>query len=207
MNPEVSPESSDILRIKRLQEEIVRLKTELERTKAAQTPIREASSGAKQKEEQLISLRPLSLDHYLRVKWQLGHGLPDVSKVSAQEILEQLLNDGRRKEGKLRLYGLMSNAFPWEVIIPIREIAENDGVFIGRDENICSVVLPDTGISRRHAQITLEEGNLYITDTGSTNGVRINDVPLTGGLMHSVIEDGDTIALGDTLLRVELLKS
>lgn len=207
MDSDLPSENSDDLRIKRLQDEIVRLKTELERTKAVQTPIRGVFGGTKQKSEQLISLRSLSLDHYLRVKWQLGHGLPDVSKVSAQEILEQLMNEGRRKEGKLRLYGLMNNAFPWEVIIPIREIAENDGVFIGRDENLCSIVLPDTGISRRHAQITLEEGNLYITDTGSTNGVRVNDLPLTGGMMHSPIVDGDTIALGDTLLRVELLKS
>lgn len=102
---------------------------------------------------------------------------------------------------------MLSNSFPWEAVIPLREIVEKEGVFIGRDENLCSVVIPDAGISRRHALITLEDGNLYIADAGSTNGVTVNDTLLSGNMQHTPFGDGDTLALGETILRAELLQS
>lgn len=46
-------------------------------------------------------------------------------------------------------------------------------VIIGRG-NTCDVVLPFEGFSRRHAQIDLVDGEIFVTDLGSTNGVYID---------------------------------
>ncbi len=197
---------SENARMRLLQAEIVLLKAELDRCRA-ELASPEKGDSVLTKKNRLIALRPLSLDHYLRVKWGLGHGLPDVSSISAQEIMAQLKTSAPHREGKLRIYGLLSNSFPWEAIIPLQEIVEKEGVFIGRDENLCSVVIPDAGISRRHALITLEDGNLYIADAGSTNGVTVNDTLLSGNMQHAPFGDGDTLALGETILRAELLQS
>lgn len=44
---------------------------------------------------------------------------------------------------------------------------------IGRS-NRCEIVVPHEGVSRQHCQIEAEEGLLYVTDLGSTNGVIID---------------------------------
>lgn len=42
---------------------------------------------------------------------------------------------------------------------------------IGRDPS-CDIVLPDTSVSRKHAELTITAtGEVYLTDAGSTNGV------------------------------------
>jgi hypothetical protein len=53
------------------------------------------------------------------------------------------------------------------------------------------VQLPDTGVSRRHAQITAE-GEL--TDLGSTNGTRVNGQRTAAAMLR----DGDRITIGST---------
>jgi hypothetical protein len=56
--------------------------------------------------------------------------------------------------------------------------------------------LNDPGASRRHAEIRQESGAFWIVDLGSTNGLRINDAPIT---RHELI-DGDRIEAGSTTL-------
>jgi hypothetical protein len=48
------------------------------------------------------------------------------------------------------------------------------------------------GVSRRHAQMTLKEGYLYLEDFGSTNGTRINGFQLTANQKYR-LRDGDEI--------------
>lgn len=54
-------------------------------------------------------------------------------------------------------------------------------VTIGRG-NVCDVVLPFEGFSRKHAQIELAEGEIFVTDLGSTNGVYIDGSRITPGV-------------------------
>lgn len=56
--------------------------------------------------------------------------------------------------------------------------------------------LNDPGVSRRHAEIRLESGDFVLIDLGSTNGVRVNQVPVVRALLH----DSDRIELGSTTL-------
>lgn len=52
---------------------------------------------------------------------------------------------------------------------------DSDVVTIGRSPK-CSVQVPQDGMSRQHVQIELINGEVFITDTNSTNGVYIDNV-------------------------------
>lgn len=70
---------------------------------------------------------------------------------------------------------------------------------IGKEKGRVNLVLRDHSISRIHARLIEEDGNVYLEDLHSTNGTYLNDFPLTP---HERIKlkRGDLIQLG----RVEL---
>jgi hypothetical protein len=47
-------------------------------------------------------------------------------------------------------------------------------VFAGRDPAACQLALPDPTLSRRHAEIFVENGQLYVRDLGSANGTWVD---------------------------------
>ena len=70
-------------------------------------------------------------------------------------------------------------------------------VTIGRDSG-CEVVIPDSSISRRHAQLVRQESGLYVHDLGSRNGTAVNGQRLSAP--HR-LADGDTLTVGNIPLR------
>lgn len=64
----------------------------------------------------------------------------------------------------------------------------------------CSIVLNDTNVSRRHAQVALEDGSVVVTDLGSTNGTFVNGKRVT----RATVRPGDELAIGTSRLRVEV---
>jgi len=62
-----------------------------------------------------------------------------------------------------------------------------------------SLVLHDTRVSRYHARIQARRGALVLSDLGSTNGLRVNGMPV----QEIVLGEGDRIEIGDTVLIVE----
>ena len=58
---------------------------------------------------------------------------------------------------------------------------------IGRQKD-CDYVLPESGISRRHAMIFESGSELYVEDLGSTNGTYVNDIRLAPGEPHDLCE-------------------
>ena len=72
-------------------------------------------------------------------------------------------------------------------------------VVLGRDA-ACDVMLDDESASRKHAQITFQEGRLRARDLGSTNGTYINDARVEEQELHN----GDRFAVGNTVFLVEL---
>jgi pSer/pThr/pTyr-binding forkhead associated (FHA) protein len=70
-------------------------------------------------------------------------------------------------------------------------------IYIGREEGN-TVQLNDERVSRCHAKIQDDQGQLVLTDLESTNGTRVNGepVPLT------ILRVGDRIALGRSVLLV-----
>src|SRR5690349_19700120 len=68
--------------------------------------------------------------------------------------------------------------------------ALNGGVtIIGREKGV-DIVLADRECSRQHCRITSLQGQFMIEDLKSTNGTRVNGVPLTTTL---VLNSGDQI--------------
>lgn len=61
----------------------------------------------------------------------------------------------------------------------------------------------DKGVSRRHAEFILREGQLHLRDLGSTNGTRLNGQPLQPNRLYC-LREGDLLQLGNIYLRVKL---
>lgn len=63
------------------------------------------------------------------------------------------------------------------------------------------IQLADPYVSGRHGVIEVEEGGIFLTDLGSTNGTLLNDAKLSPN-MRTRIEETDVIRLGSLELRV-----
>jgi hypothetical protein len=67
---------------------------------------------------------------------------------------------------------------------------------IGADENN-ELQLRDEFVSRKHACVKYDSGNLYLSDSGSRNGTFLNDSPLQ---QAAALKPGDLIRMGKTTL-------
>ncbi|NOT10979.1 MAG: VWA domain-containing protein [Methylococcaceae bacterium] len=78
----------------------------------------------------------------------------------------------------------------------------NNSAGIGRASN-CDLIIDDSEISSRHAEIKVDKGILVIKDLNSMNGTLINGVPI-----HTLhyLQDGDQILIGRTELRLNGLE-
>jgi Protein of unknown function (DUF3662)/FHA domain len=75
------------------------------------------------------------------------------------------------------------------------------GATLGRSRD-CDIVLDDSSISRRHAEIRPAGGEGWtVADLGSTNGVRVNGRAIAGA---QALRSGDRIELGSTEIAFEL---
>ena len=72
---------------------------------------------------------------------------------------------------------------------------------IGRERTRGGVLLRDPNVSRRHAEITHDQGTWRIHDLNSTNGTLVNDVDID----ECILRDGDLITLG--LVNLEFRES
>ena len=68
-------------------------------------------------------------------------------------------------------------------------------IVLGRDPQ-CDVPLTDHSVSRRHAELRVEEGKFHIIDLNSSNGTFVNGVRVT----EAAIRPGDQLRLGGAIL-------
>lgn len=73
-----------------------------------------------------------------------------------------------------------------------------DGAVVGRSRE-CEITIEDPNVSRRHAELRLENGSWSIVDLGSTNGIEVNGERVG----NARLEPGDRIVLGRTELVFE----
>lgn len=74
------------------------------------------------------------------------------------------------------------------------------GAVLGRSRD-CDIVLEDSSISRRHAEIRPAGEGWTVADLGSTNGVRVNGRTVRGA---QPLQSGDRVELGSTEIVFEL---
>ena len=70
---------------------------------------------------------------------------------------------------------------------------------LGRS-NDCDFRLPDTGVSRQHAEIIWDGATAFLVDLQSTNGTTVNDQPVE----NWELADGDVITVGHSSIEVRI---
>ena len=70
---------------------------------------------------------------------------------------------------------------------------------LGRS-NDCDFRLPDTGVSRQHAEIIWDGTTAFLVDLQSTNGTTVNDQPVE----NWELADGDVITVGHSNIEVRI---
>lgn len=93
---------------------------------------------------------------------------------------------GQPQSVKLTVY--QPNLAPVHVSLPVQTIS------LGRSSD-CTIPIRDRFLSRRHAEISFEDGTWHVRDCGSVNGTMINGSKLSG---PAVLKPGDHIILGDS---------
>ena len=73
-------------------------------------------------------------------------------------------------------------------------------ITIGRDDR-CDLPVRDETVSSRHAKITREGDKLFITDTNSSNGTKLDGAPLQSGV-PAPLNSGAKVIVGRTTLTV-----
>ena len=68
---------------------------------------------------------------------------------------------------------------------------------VGRASS-CDVVINDTSVSRRHAQLAVANGSCVVTDLGSRNGTYVNGEQIE----KAELRDGDRLVLGEIQLKL-----
>jgi pSer/pThr/pTyr-binding forkhead associated (FHA) protein len=81
-----------------------------------------------------------------------------------------------------------------------RFVVPAGGAVVGRSRE-CDVVLADTNVSRRHAEVRPTGSGWLVQDLGSTNGVRVNGRRAEG---PHPLEAGDELELGTVRVRFEV---
>jgi hypothetical protein len=73
-------------------------------------------------------------------------------------------------------------------------------LILGREHATADLVIPDPGVSRRHARVQAQNGDVIVEDLGSSNGTYVNGHRISGPVE---VGAGDELQVGDTLLGVQ----
>ncbi|HEY6770917.1 MAG TPA: FHA domain-containing protein [Solirubrobacterales bacterium] len=71
---------------------------------------------------------------------------------------------------------------------------------LGREHATADLVIPDPGVSRRHARVVTHNGGVIVEDLGSSNGTYVNGERISGPVE---LGTGDEVQLGQTVLGVQ----
>ena len=77
-------------------------------------------------------------------------------------------------------------------------IGQDQKLSFGRDESN-NLMLDDDGVSRKHGELSFDNGTLWLQDSGSRNGIYVNGNRIVG---HKALKVDDEILIGEHVLRV-----
>jgi hypothetical protein len=76
-------------------------------------------------------------------------------------------------------------------------LPEDGEIVVGRSSELDMVLVEDM-VSRRHAKISVEGGDIFLEDLGSTNGSFVNGEKIT----RTKLAEGDRILIGTSIIKV-----
>jgi len=163
----------------------------------------------------LIKLNPADAKDLLPVLPTLRAELRELVEMLAERAEAQLAGpvvvrgevDEEVAEGECKVVAWLREGQP-EAELAVEQGAQAGKVYrveapvveVGRGSG-CAVCLDDERVSRRHCEIRFSENHFWLTDLGSTNGTELNGRPV----IREVLEDGDKIGLGATVLEFHIL--
>ena len=159
-----------------------------------------------------VTLGPEDHEQFVEIEQSLRGSLADAARDHARQegyalmgpVEVQLEEDPAMRTGSFALSARFkegpAGTAGGSIVVPGgQRVKLGDGVaVIGRSAD-CTVHLPDTSVSRRHAELRPAGAGWTVVDLGSTNGTRVNGAPAT----TAALRDGDTITVGDVQLRFE----
>ena len=95
-------------------------------------------------------------------------------------------------EGVLFVFSSQESNNPWNTLL----LTGAKEITIGRDPG-CDIVLPHISVSKSHAMIVRENGQYFIVDSNSTNGVIVNNQPVYS---KQLLHEKDVIAITNSKL-------
>ncbi len=110
-----------------------------------------------------------------------------------------IFSNSERVRGAVEQTGARRRPKALLVVSGKRLLVPPRGAEIGRSRD-CDIVLEDSSISRRHAELRPEGSVWTIEDLGSTNGVRVNGIAIRG---PQSLRTGDRIEIGSTEILFE----
>jgi hypothetical protein len=177
-----------------------------------------APKGTLAPNEFTVVLAPSDRERFSPIEEELLKELVDVAKDHAEverynflgPVTVSIQSDEQLSAGMVLVVGEMvqADAPPAARIrLPdgnVRELVHNRFT-IGRLPE-CGLVLADANVSRYHAELQPVDGdggpasNFTVADLGSTNGTKLNGMPIKGA---QLLRDGDQITVGATTVRFE----
>jgi pSer/pThr/pTyr-binding forkhead associated (FHA) protein len=79
-------------------------------------------------------------------------------------------------------------------------VVSRDITVVGRDQDLCDLVIDKSSISKLHCVVVRTDGLLFIRDLGSTNGTKVNGQRVVRGALLP----GDELAFAGEKFKVEM---
>lgn len=116
----------------------------------------------------------------------ISHSIGDGDFIRIDDCIETV------SEGVLFVFSSANSDNKWHSV----PLSEKQELIIGREES-CDITLPHVSVSKHHAKIVREKDGYYIVDSGSTNGVIVNNKRVSG---KEKLHEKDVIAITNSKL-------
>jgi hypothetical protein len=161
----------------------------------------------------IVTLAPADVDRFANfvdaLSRELGDAAREHAKVEGYSFLGpvevQIYEGTRLRAGRFTITAEVREGAGGsgmvELVLPDGGRVElgTEALAIGRLPE-CGVVLSDPNVSRRHAEVRRAGDLVVVADLGSTNGTRVNGVPVR----EQQLAHGDEITVGSTTLVVQM---
>jgi len=161
-----------------------------------------------------VTLAPADVDRFANFVDALSRELADAAREHAKienysfvgPVDVQIYEGTRLRAGR---FTITTEVREGESGLSVVELVLPDGTRVELGSEVlvigrlpeCGVVLADPNVSRRHAEVRRAGDAVVVTDLGSTNGTRVNGVPIR----EQHLATGDEITVGSTTLVVQML--